>query len=347
VRISIIALSLFLPLFIASGCGSEPESPGVGPECTLVWTSYRGGAPNIWTMDLPDGSPKQLTNLSEGCGKWGVVLSSDNWVYFGGKYEGDWEVFRIPRDGGQIQRLTNSDQYDGDPTVSPDGERVCFLTKRWYFAQADRELASMSSSGGDVIRLTESEGSDDSPVWSPTGERVAFVHAIDAGMFTVATLDPNSPGTIEYWTGDLEGAYEPRWSPDGSSIICVGSYNGTKDIWRVEIPSGEMVNLTNSNQSDEKPEISPDGSQIAHQVFRDGQWDIAITQMDGSGSLYLTDDSAKDMWPCWSPDGSWVFWVSYRDNDYEIYGAPADGSDGPFRMTDSPGDDIRPQCWPK
>ncbi len=326
-------------------CSSEPSGPGVGPECTLVWTSYRSGPPNIWTLELPNGEPKQLTYFPEGCGRWGVALSLDNWVYFGGKQNDIWQLFRMKRSGGAAIKLTDNAQYDGDPTVSPDGDRVCFLTKRWGYTYYDRELASMPSSGGEVTRLTFWDGSDDSPVWSPAGDRIAFVRATSSGRFVVMTLDPDNPDSLETWTPTGDDCYEPRWSPGGDKIVCVLTENGIRDICSIDLPSGEIRNLTGTDWSDEKPSVSPDGKRIAHQVYRNGQWDIAITEMDGSGSFFLTDDPAEDISPCWSPESDWVFWVSYRDGDREIYGTRADGSEPAYRITNSTGDDIRPRCW--
>ena len=328
------------------GCGTEHSGPGAGPDCTLTWVSYRSGPPNVWAIELPEGAPRQLTHFDEGCGRWGID-ESGGYLYFGGKLNARWDVFRIPLAGGDATRVVGGDKQDTNPAISPDGERVCFLTKRWYFSSYDRELALTGSSGGEVIRLTDREGADDSAVWSPGGDRIAFVRSGWLGRFSVATLDPDNPASVSVWTSDAEDAYEPRWAPDGSAIICVMSSGGIRDIWRIEIPSGEKVNLTNSGNADENPAISPCGEYVAHQVYRSGQWDIAVTPTAGGETVFLTDDPAEDISPCWSPCGSWIFWVSYRDGDREIYGAPACGTEPPVRITDCPGDDIRPLAWEK
>lgn len=346
-------LAIIIPLVVALliiGCGTENSNMGFGPFCTLVWTSYKNGPPNIWMLDLPDGTPRQLTFFDGGAGREGVSLSSNGWVYFGARNmdEFNWEVWRIPRSGGNPQKLTESSQYDGQPTVSPNGEWVCFMTKRWYHPRDidyDRELALMPASGGTATRLTYWNGSDDQPVWSPTQNLIAFVRANSLGRFTIATLCPDTPESVRIWTPPNEDAWAPSWNSDGSAIICVITNNGIKDIAKIGIPSGEIFNITNSRESDDKPAISPNGEWIAHQVYRAGSWDIAITKIDGSQTRFISTNPAEDISPCWSPDGSWVFWVSCRDSDREIYGSPIDLSDGPFRITHFVGDDIRPQCW--
>ena len=335
----IIAISILL-----IGCGSELEWPENCPECTLYWVSYRGGPPNIWAIDVPGGEPVQVTFFEEGCGRWGIDFAPDGRMFFGAKDNGQWELFRLDIGGGTPVMLTDSPQYDGDPAVSPDGERVCFMTKRWGFTYYDRELATIPCGGGEVIRMTDWQGSDDSPRWSSDGESIAFVKVNSQGRFVVMTLDSDNPGSFQAWTPETEDAYSPVWTPDGGAIVCVITVNGVRDIWKIEIPGGATTNLTNTTFSDEKPAISPDGSRVAHQVYHDGQWDIAITDIDGSSSFFLTNNSTEDISACWSPDGSWLFWVSLRDGDREIYGCPVGSSSEPFRITDFPGDDIRVMC---
>lgn len=340
---AILLLFIAIPLIIS--CGSEYSGPGVGPDCTLCWVSYRDGAPNIFTIDLPEGAPTKLTNLVEGCGRWGVTNSADNNVYFGGKCQSKWDVYMIDRQGGLETNMTNCSQFDGNPTVSPDCQYVCFMTKRWYFTYYDKELAIMNSDTREVTRLTHYEGSDEAPVWSPTEDRIAFVRTGYFGenyIYLATVFSPDSVA-IQMISDPYMDAWNPRWTPDGESIICVMADNGIRDIWKIDV-GGDMTNLTNSTNSDEKPEVSPDGSEVVHQVFRNHQWDIAVTSMDGE-TRFITENLAEDISPCWSPDGDWIFWVSYRDGDREIYAIPADCSDGPFRITFSEGDDIRPQCW--
>jgi len=329
---------------IFMACETEPEGPGVGPECTLCWVSNVDGAPNIWSMNLPDGTPSRITDFAEGCGKWGISVSTDGWIYFGGKENGGWEVFRIRGDGAALERLTDDAQFDGNPAISPGCGTICFATKRWFFSTYDLELALMPSGGGEIVRLTEYEGNDDSQAWSPGGESIVFVRTYYAGRLGIAMLDISNPDSvIELSAADVD-AYSPRWAPDGSAIYCVLSSNGIRDIWKFPVDLESPVNITQTDYGIENPAISPDGSLIAYQAFMDNQWDIAIIGSDGSGARMLTIDPGEDISPCWSPDGSWIFWVSYRDGDREIYGVPTDGSGLPHRMTDFVGDDIRPFC---
>jgi len=338
-HIIIVVVALFI-----AGCGTEPEWPSDTPQCTLYWVSYLSGPPNIWAMDFPDGFPRQVTFFPEGCGRWGFDFSPDGAIVFGGKENSQWNVFRIDEEGAEPVRLTDNPQFDGEPAISPDGGILCFMTKRWFFSTYDAELALIGANGGDVTRLTTWEGADDSPVWSPDGSRIAFVRENLYGRYTIMLVDPDSPDSAVELTSLSDDAYDPCWMPDGSMIVCVMTVNGIRDIWKIPLDGGSAVNLTKSDWSDESPTISSDGSMIAHQIYHDGRWDIAITPIDGSVTRFLTDDEYEDISPSWSPDGNWVFWIRRLSGNREVYCAPANGLDEPFRVTNSPGDDIRVRC---
>lgn len=325
-------------------CGTEPNFPENAPRCNLYWVSYRNGPPNIWIMKFPGGSPEQFTFFEEGAGRWGVDFSPVEVCYLGARTNNHWNIFRIDNFGANPVQLTDESQYDGNPTVSPDGERICFVTKRYYFSYYDRELAMMNSDGSELTRFTTWEGSDDSPIWSPDGSRIAFVREFEYGQYSIMIKGADSADTALKVTSEQNYAYDPIWAPDGNSIFCVMTVNGIRDIYKIPLDVGEPINITQSDWADECPSLSPDGEYIAHRIYRSGQWDLAITEIDRFETFFLTDDQNEDLSPCWSPDGSWVFWIRIIDGDREVVCTPVKGSGEIYRITKSPGDDIRIMC---
>ncbi|HHS49614.1 MAG TPA: hypothetical protein ENN07_00655 [candidate division Zixibacteria bacterium] len=339
-------LVIFTGLFLAS-CENRYAGPGVGPECTLAWVSYLDGAPNIFYIDLPDGDIQKLTDNPEGAGKWGISHYGD-WVYFGGRHSERMQIFRICKDGTGLQRLTDEWEFDGNPEVSPCGEKICFVTQRWFFTYRDRELALMPSDGGDVQRLTTHEGNDDSHKWSPDGTAIAFVRSGLYGSLSVAVINPDNPSFASIVSPEGHDAYCPQWSPCGQFIYYVLSGGDRRYIAKSSADAiGEFPeNISGGDFSVENIAVSPDGTKIAFQAYIDGRWDIAVIASNGGNLRFIASHPAEDITPCWSPDGSWIFWVSMRDGNREIYGAPLDTGD-PVRITNFAGDDIRPICWPK
>ncbi len=340
----VFAKILAATALILAGCGTGPEYPSDAPECTLYWISYQNGPPNIWTLDFPDGKPRQFTFFDNGCGRWGFDISPSGECYVSAQNASDWNIYRITSPGAVPILITSESQYDGEHAISPDGGTICFVTKRWYFDLYDRELALMDPYGGNIRRLTVWRGSDDSPAWSVDGSKIAYVREFAYGQYGIMVIEPESGDSAVRITDPEYYAYDPIWTPNGQSLICVMTVNGIRDIFEVPIDGSSPTNITGTAWTDEGPALSPDGGRIAHRVYRSGQWDIAVTRIGDGVTLLITDDSAEDMSPCWSPDGSWLFWVSRTNEGRDIFCAPADGSSGPYRITDSPNDDIKVIC---
>lgn len=66
-------------------------------------------------------------------------------------------------DGSNITRLTNNEASDSDPTVSPDGSRIAFISDR----DGNREVYVMNADGSEQTRLTTSDADEWTPIWSP------------------------------------------------------------------------------------------------------------------------------------------------------------------------------------
>jgi Tol biopolymer transport system component len=60
----------------------------------------------------------------------------------------------------------------------------------------------------------------------------------------------------------------PRWSPDGKRIAFFSDRSGDREIWTIDINTGEMRQITNlGGQNVAWPVWSPDGKYLAYTVF--------------------------------------------------------------------------------
>ena len=115
-------------------------------------------------------------------------------------------------------------------------------------------------------------------------------------------------------------------SGDQGQIVFSADISGDFDIYRMDVASGDLRQLTDDPATDLNPVWSPDGQQIVFQSDRDGNQEIYVMQADGSQVQRLTSDPGDDTIPAWSPDGRWIVFSADRDGDFEIYVMEADGS---------------------
>ena len=106
--------------------------------------------------------------------------------------------------------------------------------------------------------------------------------------------------------------HDPRWSPDGATIL----FSRGDDIWVVAATGGTPTNLTNSAEVESGAAWSPDGTTIAY-TRGDEIWTM---QPDGSNQQVLAAGSAEQTYyrlAC-SPDGKRVL-AAVIDNTTDIW----------------------------
>jgi Tol biopolymer transport system component len=115
-----------------------------------------------------------------------------------------------------------------------------------------------------------------------------------------------------------------------------------RDLWRVDIRSGERKMLIGSTYDQALPQYSPDGRKIAFQSNRTGNLEVWTCGADGSNCQQITNfDGPQCGTPRWSPDGRWLALDSRVEGQSEVYVVAADGG-APRRITNHPRGDLIP-----
>lgn len=241
------------------------------------------------------------------------------------------------------------------PEWSPDGSAITFVSGMGGGA----ELWTIAPQGGPPTRLTVGMGGVGHlatfiPRWSPTGEYIAYV-STKSGADEV-WLWP-SDGSPEFQLSHLGARVEAMsWSPDGRSLAITSNMYGSFDIFRIDLPDGQLTRLTEGSLNCVYPSFTPDGRGILYVQLNESWVDheVILVDLDGSNPRHILHDSdlfdyhygRSFGYPLVSPDGRSFLFHSQRSGWTSIWSAPLDGSGDARQIAPAEADQSDPAWSP-
>ena len=328
---------------------------------------------NIWLLPLPDGDAIQLTRgNSESGPRWSPDASQLAFTSGRGEKPQIY-LLQTAAPGGEARALTEMENGAHSPDWSPDGKQIAFLSPMTADERAaeaaDEEPPPEPKDKLESKQRKERKAEDELSRWDPrpmwripyrqgtsyVDERYDQVYVTDS-----AESADSKPRRLT----DLNASYAPpRWSTNGGSIYTDRTTKPegdepwrAKNIFRLDVASGEEVTLTNGEYSAYAPSPSPDGKWIAYKRGHIGVTDmperLVILSTDGAESRLINESLDREVFDlAWSPesrlmlsiesDGNLLPWIYDPETDalkqahdgiYEIEQISA-GADGLLAMT--------------
>ena len=210
------------------------------------WSRDGGSIFFLASDSLPDGVEKERKN-----GDDAVFIDEGPNGQTRGSWNGVWQVMvelgDAPRDA---TRLTPEPRRIGDFAPSPDGNFLAYAHRGENRRNAGHlaEIALLTIASGEEVQITDNDAPESQLAWSPDGRAITFV----APDIETWELDQGNLYHHDIPTGETRQLIPDtdldmrsyRWNPGGRSIDMVALDRTDANLFRIDIRSDEMEQLT-------------------------------------------------------------------------------------------------------
>ena len=275
------------PRRLTTGLGAHTAS--VQRDGRAVAYSVFTQASNVWALPIPSGGAVGTSDaapITQGTQTVeGFDISPDGrWLAFDADGGGSQDIYRLPIEGGDIERIVERPTGDHRPSWSPDGRSLLFYS----FVNGIRRGFIVPADGG-AARPLHPTGTEEqhSPVWSPDMRRILFYRwtgEVDQLFELTKTGDST-------WSPERQitrrGGHGGRWSRAGvlayiapRQVRLMGPGNDGEATSRV------LYDATDTSAAQPNPVMinwAPDGRTLYMKAFN-GHGQAAIWALDVNGA---------------------------------------------------------------
>ena len=266
----------------------------------IAYLTNVSGTSQIWTIELPKGQPKQLTNYDDNIGfvRW---LPDDSGIIFGKARGGDenTQFFWMKTDGSGVRELTN------DPKVRHNFAEISFDGKTIYYTSNKRnrtffDVYSMDLASGKEVLLYQYDGNVDVAAVSDSGRKLVVsrdgieksldndLYLIDVASKSEVHLTPHTDasefGEVHFLAdGLLLTTNDKR---DFHGLAQMRKRNAAGDDWSESNRETKIVHSEGWDVS--AAEMRPYGGMIAYTVNREGFSEIWLRKVETDGKPLIS-----------------------------------------------------------
>ena len=298
----------------APGNGAEDIFPALSPDGkNLAFVRYTsGGAADVYAGQLGKMNSTRITFDDRDVE--GLVWTPDGKsIIFSSFRSGEHRLWKTSLTGGNEIPIAVNGRDQTEPALSSNGRSLLFTesdvnTSIW-------EIPINGNAGSLQTQIIDSTRSNDSPQYSPDGQSIVFEsYRSGERQLWITAKDGSNPTQLTHLSNVPLGG--PRWSPDGRQITFYALVGQHKQIFLVDVKTGESQQLITSKFEDRSPNWSANGKSLYFNSDRDG--------IPGCWGFDLANKALSKIAQrvCWdnfeSPDGKILYFVTTEPGIWQV-----------------------------
>ena len=227
----------------------------------VVYSSVQSGETGKICVMNSDGTERKQLTSGDGHDTSCVASPDGRYIVFASNRSGNFEIWRMNVDGGNLIQLTAS-AGSNMPSTSPDSRWVI------YQSPADGRLYRISIEGGETVPVG-SKAVGASAV-SPDGKHIAYICQVkDSWEIAINSFEGSPIMQLVVGARSLNNT-SVKWSPDGKAVLYVDNADGVGNVWMRRL-DGETAKQLTDFKADGlfRFDISSDGKNL---VCARGGW---------------------------------------------------------------------------
>lgn len=281
-------------------------SPSLSPDAKqMVYLTNVTGTSQIWKIDLPNGTPKQLTDYEDNVGfvRW---LPDGSGIIFGKAKGGDenTQFFWMKTDGSGVRALTSDAKIRHNfAEISADGKTI-------YYASNERnrnffDIYLMNLADGRETPVYQQDGSNELAAVSDDGTKFIIsrdgtelsldnnLYLIDAKTKQETLLTPHTGasqfGDVEFVADGIIFANNDR--REFYSLAQMQRKNAARDDWSDANREVKILDPTPWDVG--SVSMTPNGSTVAYTINREGFSELYLRRVETGGKPLVSTVSSR------------------------------------------------------
>ena len=163
-------------------------------------------------------------------------------------------IYLINTDGSGLTKISRRHHADCNPTWSPNGATIAFVT----FPSGRTSAIGTMSTDGSNRNLLVAHGTNDNPDWSPDGSQIVFSRFAGTQFsrrFDIYTVGADGTGRTRLTDTRQRWEFTPSFSPDGTVIAFsrgqASAVDSPGDIFTMGLDGSNVTRVTDTPDVDE------------------------------------------------------------------------------------------------